>query len=1281
MQRAWFPMSDSRGSQPGLERARPELCHEPENGCQSLHPVAVSPPAMNKDLPQNDSLNQLENWLPATFTEAGEEEAAEALQKPGQPRQEDVEIFCSRSTESSSSGNEFSGLGSNGTSTQGLQLNSSSDQNPSDQRRSSSSNSSSEPLSWHQSHKKLMSVIREMKQFVPPEKSENSGKTSTLSTLNYAMKCVRQIQTDSDASRFFGKHGASRASAGIYSIEELATVTSEQTPKNTDTFVAVFSLLSGQMMHVSEQAASILNCKKKTLDSSRFVELLAPQDVGVFYTYINQSHLPLWNMKAQKASLYKYAQVKSFFCRIRGGKDQDQEKRYFPFRITPYLVSISTSDHSELEACCLALAEKIHSGYEAPRIPLEKRIFTTTHSPGCVFLEIDNRAVPLLGYLPQELIGTSILMHLHPDDRALMVAVHRKVLKFAGQPPFEHSPIRFCTQNGDYVILDTSWSSFMNPWSRKVVFIIGRHKVRTSPLNEDVFGARSRQMCGMDEEIRALQGQIYKLLLQPVHSNGSSGCGSLVSNEHEHYISVASSSDSNGNCVEEMQKEPMTLQQVFVDVNRLKNVGQQLYIESHSKPLNGIGRAARAELQGDKKDTASGLPCALRNGSGGVPPPASCSDLRNMHHILSYQQINCMDSIIRYLESCSFPALKRKCESSTNTSSSSSDNDKQGQQSENEMQTLEDASGLSSITSQPLVISKPEEAIEPQAPATVVGPPMTDLALTAKALSVVSVTSQCSYSSTIVHVPHPESEVTAIEEAPLQSESLELPPASAPCVAPEEIRLVGLTKVVLSAHTQKEEQNYVDSFRHKILLSPYRSYLQQGGTGSKQTPSQEQDVPSKENTPDSCKRNGKQGKWKRQKPLESSKSNSYLKDGGGSEHRAAVEQSSLAPGEGPGPGPSGMVFPLHPYSVPGFPLAPLGGDLALPSVAAAPVLPSSLPYCIQPTPAFPPPCGSNFMAMWLHTFPVCPLPPQSFFPAQHPCSSTSYPCTAMPPGPPSTMPSPTAADPVEPASLPSTPLSAEDEHQEASDGQPPLFSNSRSSSPLQLNLLQEELPKPPSDTQAETSAEIKCEEEGEDAGNHDDHSVSSEILDLLLLEDAQSRTGSAESGSGSAESRSFVSGSNSSSSYGMSGCATGSGNSSKYFASNDSSDFLKKEKEKRPGTDFQPARPAWRAAGCLPKNILMTYQVPRRIEENVLKEDLEKLTAMEDQQPWFTEEQKEELAEVHPWIRTGTVPQEISTQGCITCDSRNASHEAVLPVDGGIPEEDNEVLWPLLVPA
>lgn len=52
------------------------------------------------------------------------------------------------------------------------------------------------------------------------------------------------------------------------------------------------------------------------------------------------------------------------------------------------------------------------------------------------------------------------------------------VLQFAGQP-FDHSPLRMRARSGEYLTLDTSWSSFINPWSRKVAFIVGRHKVRT----------------------------------------------------------------------------------------------------------------------------------------------------------------------------------------------------------------------------------------------------------------------------------------------------------------------------------------------------------------------------------------------------------------------------------------------------------------------------------------------------------------------------------------------------------------------------------------------------------------------------------------------------------------------------------------------------------------------------------------------------------------------------------------------------------------------------------
>ncbi|XP_047923337.2 period circadian protein homolog 3 isoform X5 [Anser cygnoides] len=1165
---------------------------------------------------------------------------AAGLGKQEGGRREDAELRCGTRLGASSgrkrcdgpksSRSDFFGYESNGSSAGSF-------------RRQSEVNNSDQ-LDWSQSHKDLMMMmIQEMKKCLPEDK-RSSSKPSTISALNYALQCVQQVQANKEFFQALNDRRVFQTDMMTYSIEELVTVASEHTPKNNDTFVAVFSLLSGRIVHISKQAASILNCKKKVLDSSRFVELLAPQDVSVFYTHTDQSHLPLWNVENQTASLYEYAQVKSFFCRIRGGKDQEQETHCYPFRITPYLVHVCTSVHIDAESCCLALAEKIHSGYEAPRIPMEKRIFTTTHTPGCVFLEIDDRAVPLLGYLPQDLIGTSMLMYLHPEDRPLMIAVHRKILKFAGQSPFEHLPIRFCTQNGDYVILDTSWSSFVNPWSRKVVFIIGRHKVRTSPLNEDVFAARNKETSSVEKEIRELQGQIYKLLLQPVHSSISSGYDSLGSSgSYEHYISIASSSDSNGNCAEETQ-EPITLQQVCADVNRIKNLGQQLYIASRSKPQNGNEQAMSSEMLGGKRHNASCFLQTVRSDSTEEPGNVLHDDSKKTPLVPSYQQINCVDSIIRYLESCSIPVLKRKCKSSTNTSSSSSDDEKKAPQSQQEFKALE-------------VSADWEEMLKKQTTAGVVGTPLADLTLSNKSPSVVSATSQCSYSSTIVHVPHPQSEVTTMEDTTDGNERMELRPVNAlSLMVPEELKPVGLTKETLSAHTQKEEQNYVDKFRQRLLLSPFRTYLQQGSRSNSGHSCGQGDSPSKERSTASCKK-GKHGKFKCQKPQRQSLDSHSCSKNRNSlpREKRTIRKQSFFPSEVSCLSSSSMNvfppvgFPVYSDSLSNFPASPVGEELALCSLKPEPTSLSQL-CCEAPSfPALYPPNLGTFMAVFFHSYPMyAQLPQYAFLPSpQYIYPPSSYPSTTLPLAPPPSAPSPIAPNSAN-QPFPASSATSTEEQQEGQHDWALQLSSSRGSSPLQLNLLQEELPKPvePSIiTDVKAQAEAKCDNDPEGSGNSaSSYCASSEFTDHQLHEDSQLGTRSAASGSGSALFSSLDFHSNETSGYGT----AGSGKSSKYFASNDSSETFKEEKNQEAKEKETPHKSkcesAWVMMDHTPEQVLMTYQMPNRIKEEVLKEDLAKLIVMQKQQPWFTDEQKEELAEVHAWIHTQSVPLQINTQ-------------------------------------
>ncbi|KAM8790473.1 period circadian protein homolog 3 [Rhynchonycteris naso] len=1062
----------------------------------------------------------------------------------------------------------------------------------------------------------LITVVQEMKKYFPAERRK---KPSTLDALNYALRCVHSVQASSEFFQILSQNGAPQADVTTYSLEELATIASEHTSKNTDTFVAVFSFLSGRLVHISEQATYILNCKKDFLESSHFVELLAPQDVRMFYTHTAHAQLPLWNHRTHGAeSQYEYAPVKSFFCRIRGGEGGEQEKHYCPVRVIPYLIHIRSSagpaPAPHPEPCCLTLAEKVHSGYEAPRIPVDKRIFTTTHTPGCVFLEIDERAVPLLGYLPQDLVGTSILTYLHPEDRSLMVAIHQKVLKYAGHPPFEHSPIRFCTQNGDYIILDSSWSSFVNPWSRKVSFIMGRHKVRTSPLNEDVFATRIKKTNSNDKDITELQEQIHKLLLQPTHVSASSGYGSLGSSgSQEQHVSAASSSESSGPCVEDTRKEPLTLQQVYANVNKIKNLGQRLYIESMTRSPSKPATGTLKGRPGGEQKAHSSLQ-TLKNNSMCI---GSCEDLRKELHSPSYQQINCIDSVIRYLQSYSTPALKRKCISCTNTSSSEEDR---------QNHKADDTQALQAVSQTPAIPTS-EVPASGWSAGTEGG---TTQSLPTAALSLGSAVSQCSYSSTMVHVPPPDPELTPAEEATPACGAWTTSPLPAPLTA-EEFKYVGLTKAALSAHTQKEEQNYVDRFREKILSSPYSSYLQQESRSQAKCSYVQGKSASRQTRSAGCKK----GKHKRKK-LPEPPGSRCPRDALCSHFRADSKS-----------GQSCCPFPAAPLHTPGLPL-PFPAPGTAPSQA-----PYLLPACPLPTmtslggehtalvmapaclpgplfPAVPLPCMDAFLTVFLPSPPVGPLLAPSF--SLYPFLGATGPSEV-----------PHLVSAVAPCVEP--PCSVLDQRPgeawDTQSGEHPILP-SRTSSPLQLDLLREDTPR------SFASAEHVSRHVGSEAEcqyvtgsrRKKDLVTASHLSTVPLPEERPSGPCSA---------------------------ASGASDSSLCFASSDYSSEVTESGPRGPKAQKEVAardlaeEPMWRMIRQTPECVLMTYQLPERAEETVLREDLEKLESMREQQPQFSHGQRAELARAHTWVRGCTLPHSMDFQGCVTCRSKHPAGGAAGP--------------------
>ncbi|XP_027876569.1 period circadian protein homolog 2-like isoform X2 [Xiphophorus couchianus] len=708
----------------------------------------------------------------------------------------------------------------------------------SEQDNPSTSGCSSQESAKAKNQKEVIKTLKELKLHVPADKQHNS-KSTTLSALKYALRCVKQVEANEEYYQMMMVNDSHPSGLDVssYTIEEIDSITSEYTLKNNDIFAVAVSLSTGKIIYISDQAASILNCKRDAFKDSKFVEFLMPQDISVFYSFTTPYRLPSWSMcTGADPSPSDCMQEKSFFCRISGGNGFEGDLRYYPFRMTPYLMKVQDMAHDEDQFCCLLLAERVHSGYEAPRIPPDKRIFTTTHTPNCVFQDVDGRAVPLLGYLPQDLIGTPILFHLHPNDRPVMLAIHKKIIQCAGQP-FDHSSIRFCAQNGEYIVLDTSWSTFVNPWSRKVSFVIGRHKVRMGPMNEDIFMAPvscTGHMKNTDSDIQEITEQIHRLLLQPVHNSGSSGYSSLNSNEYlQGMTSSSSESLNNGKQGKKQEKEgeqssksrPRTFQEICKGIHLQKNQEQLMAKSEHKRSNTMSGQNSQAVVR--LKDSAP--PINWREATAADSRLSFHEELDlNDQTAYSYQQISCLDSVIRYLESYNVPVLmKRKCQSSSNTTSSNSDEDKQKKshtvQISEEPTLSKDQSRISALDDPHKKTSDPATAV--------VGTSM-PLPVPNKPESVVSITSQCSYSSTIVHVgdkkPQPESEIT--EDVPVagdmqeSSQNINTPrPVSPPSQEMESYKKLGLTKQVLAAHTQKEEQTFLCRIRELRGLAPHKA--------------------------------------------------------------------------------------------------------------------------------------------------------------------------------------------------------------------------------------------------------------------------------------------------------------------------------------------------------------------------------------------------------------------------------------------------------------------------
>lgn len=89
--------------------------------------------------------------------------------------------------------------------------------------------------------------------------------------------------------------------------------------------------------------------------------------------------------------------------------------------------------------------------------------------------------------------GSDMFNFYHPADLLYLKESYQNIMAEQGKP-FKSRPYRFKVKNGCYITMETVFSCFINPWSKKLEFVDAKHVILKGPSNRDVFAEPGETM-------------------------------------------------------------------------------------------------------------------------------------------------------------------------------------------------------------------------------------------------------------------------------------------------------------------------------------------------------------------------------------------------------------------------------------------------------------------------------------------------------------------------------------------------------------------------------------------------------------------------------------------------------------------------------------------------------------------------------------------------------------------------------------------------------------------
>ncbi|XP_028306862.1 protein cycle-like, partial [Gouania willdenowi] len=310
-------------------------------------------------------------------------------------------------------------------------------------------------------------------------------------------------------------------------------------------FLLVVSCDRAKILFISESVSKILNTSQLELTGQSLFDFIHHKDINKVKEQLSSSEMyppqrlidaatgvQLLVDNPVSPSHMSTGARRSFFCRMKhsrmAGKHEDKLSlpstfkkkdtyRYCTLHCTGYMRSWPSSQleseaDSEKDASsltCLVMVCRPHahvSNQLSKDLNVKPIKFITRCAIDGKFTFVDQQATTVIGFLPQEVLGTSCYEYFHQDDLRHLAEKHRQVLQ--SKEKVETRCYRFKTKHGPYISLQSQWFSFRNPWTKEVEFIVCANRVIQGPTytKDEEEASSSKSLSDDSKQIPAIPG-------------------------------------------------------------------------------------------------------------------------------------------------------------------------------------------------------------------------------------------------------------------------------------------------------------------------------------------------------------------------------------------------------------------------------------------------------------------------------------------------------------------------------------------------------------------------------------------------------------------------------------------------------------------------------------------------------------------------------------------------------------------------------------------------------